>query len=194
MSVASLKGLDQNNGATSSEMTRKHSADSSMSLRERMKQFTDHRQASDSNLLYKYHQEFTRPSHCSRQDLSPSEELPEQIFINDVPTPSLPHFSSSFKSGPTPPDKRVLDQKEFDKKLKAKRAIFTKGRSMSLASFRLPSRLRKMSASSPKKPKYWDKESETAEQAGPPRGELDFLNMDQLINVRDLESELKEMT
>ena len=80
---------------------------------------------------------------------------------------------------------------------------------MSLASFRLSSRLRKSSAPSPKKLvipeffsilslfsllrlKYWDKESAEAiretEAKAKPRGELDFLNMDQLINIRDLES------
>ena len=95
---------------------------------------------------------FARPSHGSRQDLSPSEELPEKIIINDVPTPPFPLKTSS-KSGPTPPDKRILDQKEFDKKLKAKRLFFAKGRSMSLASFKISSRLRKSSAS-PKKAKY----------------------------------------
>ena len=77
----------------------------------------------------------------------------------------------------------MLDQREFDKKLKAKRALFSKGRSMSLASFRLSSKLRKLSSSSPKKSKYWDKERDSNENAGPPRGELDFLNMDQLINL-----------
>ena len=60
---------------------------------------------------------------------------------------------------------------------------------MSLASFKISSRLRKSSAS-PKKAKYWDKESELAESQGPPRGELDFLNMDQLVSVTDLEAEL----
>ena len=155
-----------------------------------MKQFAAHRQASDSSLLANssFTHDFARPSQCSRQDLSPSQELPEQIFINDVPTPPLPQMTS-FKSGPTPPDKRILDQKEFDRKLKAKRAIFTKGRSMSLASFRLPKRLRKLSASPKKTTKYWDKESE---ETGPPRGELDFLNMDQLINVHDLETEVHD--
>ena len=55
---------------------------------------------------------------------------------------------------------------------------------MSLASFKLSSRLRKSSAS-PKKVKYWDKES--GDQAAP-RGELDILDMEQLINIQDLES------
>ena len=40
--------------------------------------------------------------------------------------------------------------------------------------------------------KYWDKESAEAiretEAKAAPRGELDFLNMDQLINILDLES------
>ena len=191
-------------------MMRKHSENSA--LRARMRQFTSQRQASDSSLLRNMQLAefqrlsillndltshckleldiyiFARPSHGSRQDLSPSEELPERIIINDVPTPPFPLKISS-KSGPTPPDKRILDQKEFDKKLKAKRLFFAKGRSMSLASFKISSRLRKSSAS-PKKAKYWDKERDLAENQGPPRGELDFLNMDQLVNVTDLEAEM----
>ena len=102
----------------------------------------------------------------------------------------LPPQRTPAKSGPTPPDKRVLQQKEFDKKLKAKRAFFSKGRSMSLASFRLSTKLRKSStSSSPKKAKYWDKERDTEANTGPPRGELDFLNMEQLINLKDLEAD-----
>jgi len=168
---------------------------SSNSSRKKIMKLASHlRQSSDSNLLLNVkHSEFLRPSHGSKQELSPSEELPEQIFINKIPVSEqnvqlLPQSSQS-KSGPTPPDKRVLDQREFDKKLKAKRALFSKGRSMSLASFRLSSKLRKLSSSSPKKSKYWDKERDSNENAGPPRGELDFLNMDQLINLDDLESE-----
>ena len=77
-----------------------------------MKSFT-HRQASDSNLLRNLRQlELTRSTLGSTQELSPSSEVPEQIFVNDVPTPPFPNRTPS-KSGPTPPDKRVLEQKEF---------------------------------------------------------------------------------
>ena len=125
--------------------------------------------------------------------MSPSEELPETIIINQVQykiqystaqystvtilqvaTPPLPAAAprTPARSGPTPPDKRVLDQREFDRKLRAKQvhyitiqystvqyshskqAFFSAGRSMSLASFRLPARLRrKTSGPSPRKTK-----------------------------------------
>jgi len=154
-------------------------------LKHRMRSFT-HRQASDSNLLKNIRQLELKSTLGSTQELSPSSESPEQIFINDVQTPPFPNRTPS-KSGPTPPDKRILEQKEFDKKLKAKKALFSKGRSMSLASFKLPSRLKK-SEKSPKSPKYKYFEKEYVEQ-GPPKGELDFLNMEQLINIKDIQNE-----
>ena len=101
------------------------------------------------------------------------------IIINDVPTPPFPTSNTS-KSTPTPPDKRVLDQKEFDKKLKAKRAIFSKGRSLSLASFRLPSRLKMEKVPKPSKVRVFEEKLE-------PRGELELLNIEQLINIHDLQ-------
>ena len=129
-----------------------------------------------------------RPSQGSRQDLSPSQELPEQIIINDVITPPFPSRGPAPRSGPTPPDKRVLQQKEFDKKLKAKRDIFTRGRSLSLSSFKLTNKFKKHSSEkSPKKKSYWDKERD--EPCGQPRGELDLLDMEQLINMEDLQEE-----
>ena len=45
------------------------------------------------------------------------EEL-DNIVVNNVPTPPFPPASAT-RSTPTPPNKRVLEQKEFDKKLKA---------------------------------------------------------------------------
>lgn len=130
-----------------------------------------------------------RPSQGSRQDLSPSQELPEQIIINDVIDPPFPSRTPGVKSGPTPPDKRILQQKEFDKKLRAKRDIFGKGRSLSLSSFKLTSKFKKSSnEKSPKRIKYWDKER--SEPVAQPRGELDLLDMEQLINMNDLEEEI----
>ena len=98
------------------------------------------------------------------QELSPSSEF---CFINDVSTPPF-SYRTPWKSDPTPQDKRILEQKEFDKKSKAKRAFFEKDR-----------------RKSPKSPKlkYYEKELVTQ---SPPRGELDFLNMEQLINVKDI--------
>lgn len=176
--------LKQETGASESGiLSRNNSLNSN--LQNRMKSFA-YRQASDSNLLRNVRQlELTKSTLGSTQELSPNSERPEQIFINDVPTPPFPNRTPS-KSGPTPPDKRILEQKEFDKKLKAKRDLFSKGRSMSLASFKLPSRLKKSEKSQKsQKLKYYEKEY--AEPA-PPRGELDFLNMDQLINIKDIEN------
>ena len=66
-----------------------------------------------------------------------------KIVINHVemPTAPIPGSKSAIsKEGtpgaPTPSHKRVLDQEEFNKKLKAKRAIFSSSRSLSLANFR----------------------------------------------------------
>ena len=132
-----------------------------------------------------------RPSQGSRQDLSPSQELPEQIIINDVITPPFPsRAQGGARSGPTPPDKRVLQQKEFDKKLRAKRDIFTRGRSLSLCSFKFPAKFRKTSSEkSPRKTKYWDRERGEPGGGGVPRGELDLLGLEQLVNMEDLEEE-----
>ena len=69
--------------------------------------------------------------------------------------------------------------------MRAKRALLTRGRSLSLASFRLPHRL-KLRPDRDTKPKYYEKE--LCEPA-PPRGELDFLNMEQLINLSDIAQE-----
>ena len=66
-----------------------------------------------------------------------------KIVINRVEMPAGPapgSKSAISKEGtpgaPTPSHKRVLDQEEFNKKLKAKRAIFSTSRSLSLANFR----------------------------------------------------------
>ena len=135
-----------------------------------------------------------RPSQESGQSLSPSQELPEQIIINEVASPS-PSPSPAFRppttrSGPTPPEKRVLKQREFDKKLRAKRDIFSKGRSLSFSSFKLTSKFKKGSSSDRSVKKYFNVER-CEEVSGPPRGELDLLDMEQLINMEDLVEEEK---
>lgn len=124
----------------------------------------------------------------------------DKIFINrGVEMPST-HPASSLKAGsgaPTPVGKRVLDQEEFNKKLKAKRALFSTTRSLSLASFRLP-------VSVPRKPKLPtiqlekisgnftkaidDKDEEYLKQY-PVKGELDLLNLESLINMEDVSRE-----
>ena len=66
----------------------------------------------------------------------------QPIFVNRVEypntlqTPADPKISESKSGGPTPIGKRQLDQEEFNRRLKAKRAIFSGKRSLSLASFR----------------------------------------------------------
>ena len=106
-------------------------------------------------------------------------------------------------NAPTPPNQRILDQKEFDKRLQAKRNTFGKKRSLSLASFkfstprkvRLPldklgSKLHLANIGSSektekivKKPKE-DKDLKYLEKFKA-RGELDLLNLDSLIDVDD---------
>ncbi|XP_023320321.1 anoctamin-8 isoform X1 [Eurytemora carolleeae] len=112
--------------------------------------------------------------------------LLQDIIVNDVPTPPFVTSNTS-KSTPTPPHKRVLDQKEFDKKLKAKRVIFSKGRSLSLASFRLPRSLKMEKAEKvPKPPK-----TRFFEEKHEPRGELELLGIEQLINIHDLQDNFR---
>ena len=112
--------------------------------------------------------------------------LLQDIIVNDVPTPPFV-TSNTAKSTPTPPHKRVLDQKEFDKKLKAKRVIFSKGRSLSLASFRLPRSLKMEKAEKvPKPPK-----TRFFEEKHEPRGELELLGIEQLINIHDLQDNFR---
>ena len=109
------------------------------------------------------------------------------IVINNVPTPPFPPPAHS-KSPATPLNKRVLDQKEFDKKLKNKRALFSRGRSISLASFKLPTRLKlDRTEKPPKSPKR--KLSEERLVNTEVRGELELLNIEQLINIQDLDNQ-----
>ena len=102
---------------------------------------------------------------------------------------------------PTPPNKRILDQEEFDKRLQAKRSTFSKKRSLSLASFKFstPRKVRlpldklgsklhlvnigssEKTEKSVKKPKE-DKDLKYLEKFKA-RGELDLLNLDSLIDV-----------
>ena len=108
-------------------------------------------------------------------------DVTEELIVNDMSTPPSPKQNSSSGSGPTPPEQRLLGQKEFDRKLNAKRDIFSKGRSISMGAFRM--------FRSPKKKKKERKrkdEEEVASHKPPVRGELELVNVDQLINVDDL--------
>ena len=90
--------------------------------------------------------------------------------------------------GPTPSDKRVLVQEEFDKRLKAKRAMFGTKRSLSLASFKLPAPRKislipsKAAAVEVNKPDP-DQKYLVANQA---KGELDSLTLEAVININDV--------
>ena len=105
---------------------------------------------------------------------------------------------------PTPTQKRVLEQEEFDRRLKAKRFTFGKRRSLSLASFRLstPKKVRlpktfsitheklgskfslgnsgSIKAEKRVKPTKEDKDRQYLEKYKA-RGELEVLNLDSLI-------------
>ena len=123
--------------------------------------------------------------------LSNSAELPEEeivvndvteeLIVNEMSTPPFPKQNSSSGSGPTPPEQIMPGQKEFDRKVNAKRDIFSKGRSISMGAFRM--------FRSPKKKKKEKKrrdEEQVASHKPPVRGELELVNVDQLINVDDL--------
>lgn len=130
----------------------------------------------------------------------PTSKEKEKIYINRVEMPAGPanNTKDTGNGAPTPMHKRVLDQEEFNKKLRAKRAIFSKTRSLSLASFR------NLSVTIPKKPKLptiqldkiggklqesvvvkTDRDEEYLKQH-PIMGELDLLNLEALINVNDV--------
>ena len=127
---------------------------------------------------------------------------PEKLDKNSPASCSTKSFGFSGPKAPTPPNKRVLDQDEFDRRLKAKRGTFSKKRSLSLASFkfstprkvRLPidklgSKLSLVNSfgektdKSNKKPKE-DKDLKYLEKFKV-RGELELLNLDSVIDVRD---------
>ena len=163
------------------------------------------RLASDSNLFERQPGVSWAASLSSSAEVAEVEE--EEIVVNDIATPPFPKSSLANRNGPTPPEQRVLGQKEFDRKLdakletkrdfdqkldakgdfdqklNAKRDIFSKGRSISLSALRLPSRMFK----SPKKKKKEKRKGESDQlQPRSVRGELELVNVDQLINVDDL--------
>ena len=127
---------------------------------------------------------------------------PEKLDKNSPASCNNKSFGFSGPKAPTPPNKRVLDQDEFDRRLKAKQGTFSKKRSLSLASFkfstprkvRLPidklgSKLSLVNSfsektdKSSKKPKE-DKDLKYLEKFKV-RGELELLNLDSVIDVRD---------
>ena len=118
------------------------------------------------------------------------------IVINHVQMPESPHHT--VKPSPTPSDKRVLNQEEFDKRLKAKRAFFSsKGRSLSLASFTNPVKrkvpkllplARTKTISGSRKPCPDEKYLQDHQV----QGELEILGLESVIDVSDVTNQQKK--
>ena len=104
-------------------------------------------------------------------------------------------------SMPTPPNKRHLDQEEFDKRLRAKRAVFGSKRSLSLASFKLsaPRKVRlPLERFSSNKPAATEKDKKPDPDhkylvANAAKGELDSLTLESLININDVGKKMQPM-
>ena len=117
------------------------------------------------------------------------------IIVNNVQMPEAPlprrHGGSlrlgprGGRGGPTPSDKRVLVQEEFDKRLKAKRAMFGSKRSLSLASFKLPAP-RKISLITSKASDVKPDPDQKYLVANQAKGELDSLTLEAVININDV--------
>ena len=82
--------------------------------------------------------------------------------------------------------KKESVEKEDNPKLKSKRSVFARGRSMSLTPFTFANKLKfskfEKSTKSPKTLFYEEHNLMTK----CPRGELDFLQLDQVVNMQDL--------
>ena len=134
--------------------------------------------------------------------LEPTKESPNgtsdenTIVINHVQMPES--RKESLKRSPTPSDKRVLNQEEFDKRLKAKRALFSsKGRSLSLASFTNPVKrkvpkllplVRTRTTNAPRK----QCPDEKYLQENQVQGELEILGLESVIDVSDIPQKQKK--
>lgn len=129
----------------------------------------------------------------SHQNVRKVDEL---YVINDgIEMPMASSNASSSKKSPTPSHKRTLNQEEFDSRLKAKRALLSgKGRSLSLASFSLPSSVRKVlvktRSSSPKMGKSKTSDEKYLEQ-NRAQGELEILGLESLIDINDVKHKKK---
>ncbi len=117
--------------------------------------------------------------------LAPLEEE-ETIVINQIDLDDDERAEMMGRTGArsaTPSRKRILNQDEFDRRLKAKRALFTsRGRSLSL--FSLPS-VRKVIGKSTSK-KRSDEEYLEENRA---QGELEILGLESLIDVNSLQKQ-----
>ena len=161
------------------------------------------RMASDSDLWlsikaeqnkYQCHLEATKESPIN----SNSHDDDEIVVNHDVNMPSL--SLPETQRHPTPSEQRVLNQEEFDQRLKAKRALFSrKGRSLSLASFTNPVK-RKM-------PKFLPLSKRTKTRCPPAKtscpdqiylhdnqvqGELEILGVESVIDVSGISQTQRE--
>lgn len=113
-----------------------------------------------------------------------SETLPETPLPLDMP-------STTSSSVPKDPTRRPLDHEALTRKLKEKRTLFSKSRSLSLASFRLPAV--SVPKILPRKPnddrleEKKDKDEEYLKRNPAAVGELDLLNLESLIDLNDVE-------
>lgn len=132
-----------------------------------------------------------------QSSLEATKESDQDLVINHhVEMPSLVEEMQTKKSSPSPSQQRLLNQEEFDRRLKAKRALFSgKGRSLSLASFSfanvkkvpkfLP--LAKARSSSPKCSSKRKKPSdEKYLEDNKAQGELEILGLESLIDLDDV--------
>ena len=159
--------------------------------------------ASDSDLWlsikaeqnkYQCHLEATKESPVN----SNSHDDTSIVVNHDVNMPSL--SLPETQRHPTPSEQRVLNQEEFDQRLKAKRALFSrKGRSLSLASFTNPVK-RKM-------PKFLPLSKRTKTRCPPAKtscpdqiylhdnqiqGELEILGVESVIDVSGISQTQRE--
>ena len=146
-------------------------------------------QVSETDLIVspRQHLEDLKVSPCEHlEDLiaSPCQHLEDPVSRSSTLSHSLVDNESLITSLPS----QSNPQPKTETKKKSKRDIFAKGRSISLASFRLPSR---MFSGSPKRKSSREKRKEKeerflVEQRQRVRGELEVVHVDQLINMSDL--------
>ena len=127
---------------------------------------------------------------------SPNSHENEEIVVTDVKIPPASLDTHlRVKKSPTPSDKRVLNQEDFDQRLMAKRAsFFKKGRSLSLASFTNPvkrkipkllplGRTKTEKSACPKKNSCPD---QMYLQENKIQGELEILGLESVIDVSEI--------
>ncbi|QQP39830.1 Anoctamin, partial [Caligus rogercresseyi] len=148
------------------------------------------RMSSDTDLWLSLNAERSLP--LSALNEAPNET--SEIIVNPVRMPSLDEEEAPVPAPVVKEERKTLNQEDVIKRLKAKQALFSKGRSISIASFKFPSSSMGLGSSNS------SNSSKSSSKKTPPpatkddkflaqnsiRGELDLLNLDKLINVQDL--------